>query len=343
MHASERMIGKGSYGKVICVKREASVHVEKRVSIGNQEDQRFLFYELSLLRNLNNLAKEESVEEETKEKPVVELLSEDLLCHGAYEEAKFIFIKLKFYKGDLSKYRRSIQSDEDLKVSVVRQLKNSLVWLHEKKTAHMDIKPQNILISEEGHICLCDFGMSFVFDMSGRVSQYPPFTLKEEDGDRSDQDNWDQDYLITRWYRPAELAKSSSFKRRLSFDAFKQADLWGLGLVIWDLYYTMYLNMAPLPTLFSSSFDDTHLEMLVIRIFDLLRQERRKQERGEAEFDEGFVSAMVELKQDFLSTTSLEERLKVLKRIHPKYWCGAKHPEPELLHLDAEKRCFIED
>ena len=37
-------------------------------------------------------------------------------------------------------------------------------YLHEKKTVHRDVKPENVLISGDGHIKLTDFGFSKILN-----------------------------------------------------------------------------------------------------------------------------------------------------------------------------------
>ena len=63
--------------------------------------------------------------------------------------------------GDLLNYvRKRRQLKEDTAKSVFKQLINGLNYCHSKGILHRDIKLDNILLSAEGEVKICDFGVS---------------------------------------------------------------------------------------------------------------------------------------------------------------------------------------
>lgn len=42
----------------------------------------------------------------------------------------------------------------------MRQVAQALAFTHQKGIVHRDVKPENILLQDNGHIALCDFGIS---------------------------------------------------------------------------------------------------------------------------------------------------------------------------------------
>lgn len=83
----------------------------------------------------------------------------------AFHEKSFLYMVLELCQGgDLSKLIKHYSSDSnrcipmaDIKFYVAETIVG-LQFLHHKGLIHRDIKPENLLISNEGHIKVCDFG-----------------------------------------------------------------------------------------------------------------------------------------------------------------------------------------
>ena len=63
--------------------------------------------------------------------------------------------------GDLLNYvRKRRQLKEEVAKSVFKQLINGIAYCHSKSILHRDIKLDNILLSSNGEVKICDFGVS---------------------------------------------------------------------------------------------------------------------------------------------------------------------------------------
>jgi len=121
----------------------------------------------------------------TREAPMRQLLRElsiisstehvnIILFHGAYMSPSTSEVKIlmEYCEGGsleaVSKRLKEINAVVGEKIAgrLAEGVLQGLNYLHTKKTIHRDIKPSNILLSREGVVKLCDFGVSGVLEMS---------------------------------------------------------------------------------------------------------------------------------------------------------------------------------
>lgn len=82
------------------------------------------------------------------------------------EENSSIYIAMEYMGGRSLEavyknlMKRGGRISEKVLGKVAESVLRGLSYLHEKKIIHRDIKPQNILLSDTGHVKLCDFGVS---------------------------------------------------------------------------------------------------------------------------------------------------------------------------------------
>ncbi|EGV64593.1 serine/threonine protein kinase [Yamadazyma tenuis] len=97
--------------------------------------------------------------------------------------------------------------------SFVYQLLCGLKYIHSADVIHRDLKPGNILVTAEGALKICDFGLARGISSKYRKISGVPIT----------------NYVATRWYRAPELMLSIG-----KYD--KPIDLWAVGCILAELY-----------------------------------------------------------------------------------------------------------
>lgn len=131
---------------------------------------------------------------------------------------------MEYIPTTLEKFIKSTQStDRETIKNVMHQLLTGVNHIHNMGITHRDIKPANILINNEGHIKLCDFG-------AARCTGMFPHPSTPE--------------IVTLWWRAPELLLQSKAHVYTS-----KVDMWSVGCIFGELLRCRYiLRSRPLFT-----------------------------------------------------------------------------------------------
>lgn len=77
----------------------------------------------------------------------------------AWEERERLYIQTELCNGNLLEYSSDHQITQTMIWHFLYQISQALDFLHSLYYVHMDVKPENILITDDGILKLCDFGI----------------------------------------------------------------------------------------------------------------------------------------------------------------------------------------
>lgn len=188
-------IGEGTYGVVYKGKNKKDNRTValKKIRLESEEEgiPSTAIREISLLKELQH--------------PNIVCL-EDVLM----QENK-LYLVFEFLSMDLKKYMDSIPSgqfmDKMLIKSYVYQIMQGILFCHQRRVLHRDLKPQNLLIDNNGVIKLADFGLARAFGIPVRVYTHE---------------------VVTLWYRAPEVLLGSP---RYS----TPVDIWSIGCIFAEM------------------------------------------------------------------------------------------------------------
>ncbi|XP_072437354.1 cyclin-dependent kinase-like 4 isoform X1 [Chiloscyllium punctatum] len=106
---------------------------------------------------------------------------------------------------ELERYPRGLP--ETMVKNIMWQMLQAINFCHKRNCIHRDVKPENILITRQGVVKLCDFGFARI--LTGPGDDYT-------------------DYVATRWYRAPELLVGDT-----KYEA--AVDIWAVGTVFAEL------------------------------------------------------------------------------------------------------------
>ena len=109
---------------------------------------------------------------------------------------------------------------ESITAAIAYQMLCGLAYLHapERRLLHRDLKPANVLLSSDGCVKLCDFGMA-----TSRLVLRESNNDEDDGGD--DDDSLHRTVLGTTQYMAPERLRARPYGR--------PSDVWSLGLIVW--------------------------------------------------------------------------------------------------------------
>jgi len=213
-------IGEGTYGVVFKGRNTKTNEIVamKKIRLESEDEgvPSTAIREISLLKELQH--------------PNIVCLQDVLM-----QEAK-LYLIFEFLTMDLKKYMdtnipKDGQMDPKLTKSYLYQLLQGILFCHQRRVLHRDMKPQNLLIDKNGCIKIADFGLARAFGIPVRVYTHE---------------------VVTLWYRAPEVLLGSP---KYSCPV----DIWSIG--------TIYAEMVNRRPLFQG---DSEIDQL-FRIFRVLR------------------------------------------------------------------------
>ncbi|XGW20815.1 hypothetical protein V3C99_004082 [Haemonchus contortus] len=185
-------LGEGSYATVYKCKSkiDGTIVALKEIKLQFQEGLPFTaIREASLLRTLRHA---------------------NIVClHDIYHQHNQLTFVFEYMKMDLSKYLEHHPTGVDcMQIRLLLfQLLRGLDFCHKKKILHRDLKPQNLLLDDNGVLKLADFGLA-------RAKSVPSRTYSHE--------------VVTLWYRPPDVLLGST-------EYSTSLDMWGVGCIFAEL------------------------------------------------------------------------------------------------------------
>lgn len=148
------LIGEGSFGRVYKATRKVDDQIVALKIISKRGRSN---------KELKNLRRECDIQEKLKHPNVIEMLE-------SFETKNDLVVVTEYAQIDLHRYlAKNGAISEDKAQKLVCHLVSALYYLHSNRILHRDLKPQNVLLNDDLHAKLCDFGLARNMTMGTHV------------------------------------------------------------------------------------------------------------------------------------------------------------------------------
>eukprot|EP01084_Bolivina_argentea_P011671 21815_1 len=140
------VIGRGTFGKIMLVKKKEdgtkyAMKILKKTQIIAQQQEDNINQEIKVLKHIRH--------------PFL------LRAHYVFQTESKIYLVLDYYRyGDLMSHLKLKKKFNEYETRhIISEVSMAIGCLHGGGIVYRDLKPENLLMDQYGHICLCDFGL----------------------------------------------------------------------------------------------------------------------------------------------------------------------------------------
>ena len=208
-----RTLGEGSYSTVLAAtdrqtQREYAIKVLDKRHIIKEKKVKYVNIEKDTLNRL------------TEHPGIVRL-------YYTFQDERSLYFVLDLASGGelLGVLKKTSSFDEECSRFYAAQILDSVEYMHLRGIIHRDLKPENVLLDEQMHVKITDFGTAKILDI-GKEGQFGSISVSNDPMDGADTDRA-VSFVGTAEYVSPELLTDKN--------ACKASDLWAFGCIVYQL------------------------------------------------------------------------------------------------------------